>query len=126
MNVQRIRWEIQQAIEHFPNIESYPTTDGGIYIKGLLQTSVGQVYVIAVTFVGYASEMPKVKVITPAVTHGKHMYQSGHICYMHPSYWNPAKHDLKFVLFQTAVWLNKHEVYRQKGVWPGPELSHTT
>ena len=123
MNVQRIRWEIQQAIEHFPNIESYPTTDGGIYIKALLQTSVGQVYVVAMTFVGYPSEMPKVGV-TPAVTHTKHIYSDGHICYMHPSVWNPAKHDLKYVLAQTAVWLNKHEVYKRKGIWPGPELLH--
>ena len=76
MNVQRIRWEIQQAIEHFPNIESYPTTDGGIYIRALLQTSVGQVYVVAMTFVGYPSEMPKVRV-TPAVTHAKHIYSMG-------------------------------------------------
>jgi ubiquitin-protein ligase len=126
MNVQRIQWEIRQAVEHFPNIESHAATDGGIYIKALLQTSVGQVYVIAVTFVGYPSEMPKVTVITPAVTHSKHMYSAGNICYMHPSVWNPAKHDLKFVLFQTAVWLNKHEIYIRKGVWPGPGLSHAT
>jgi hypothetical protein len=66
MNVQRIRWEIQQAIEHFPNIDTHATTDGGLFIKALMQTSVGQVYVIAVTFVGYAAEMPKVTVITPA------------------------------------------------------------
>lgn len=125
MNVQRIQWEIRQAMEHFPNIESYTTTSGGVYIKAALQTSVGQVYVISVTFVGYPSEMPKVIVITPAVTHFKHRYLTGNICYMHPRVWNPAKHDLKFVLAQTAVWLNKHEVYKQNGgVWPGPGLAH--
>jgi hypothetical protein len=78
-----------------------------------------------VTFTGYPSTMPKVQVIAPAVTHSKHMYTSGHICYMHPNMWNPARHDLKFVLAQTAVWLAKHEVYKVKGVWPGPQLAHS-
>jgi len=111
-------------MEHFPNIETHMTVEGGIYIKAALQTSVGQIYVISMTFSGYPSEMPKVIVITPAVTHVKHMYTAGHICYMHPNVWNPAKHDVKFVLAQAAVWLNKHEVYKQKGIWPGPGLAH--
>lgn len=124
MNVQRIQREIQQAAGQFPNIEAHTTTDGGIFIKALLQTSVGQIYVIHVTFVGYPSEIPRATVTSPAVTHSKHMYTAGHICYMHPSLWNPAKHDLVFVLAQSSVWLNKHEVYKQKGVWPGPALPH--
>lgn len=124
MNVHLIRSEIQRAMEHFPNIETHTTVEGGIYIKAALQTSVGQIYVISMTFRAYPSEMPKVIVITPAVTHGKHMYTAGHICYMHPNMWNPAKHDVKFVLAQAAVWLNKHEVYKQKGIWPGPGLAH--
>lgn len=125
MNVQRIRIEIQQTMQHFPNVETYATADGGIYIKAALQTSVGQAYVLAVTFVGYPSEMPKVTVITPAVTHVKHMFTAGNICYMHPNMWNPARHDLKFVLAQAAVWLNKHEVYKRTSRWPGPGLAHT-
>jgi ubiquitin-protein ligase len=124
VNVQRIQVELRQAAEHFPNIESYATTDGGIYIKAALQTSVGQVYIIMVTFTGYPFERPKVTVLTPPVQHVNHMYP-GYICYMHPNMWNPAKHDLKFVLAQAAVWLNKHEVYKVRGVWPGPALPHT-
>lgn len=124
MNVQRVQLDIQQAMGQFPNIETYPTSSGGIYIKVLLQTSVGQMYVISVSFVDYPAEMPRVTVVTPAVTHGKHMYTSGNICYMHPSVWNPAKHDLTFALAQTAVWLNKHEIYKLKGIWPGPGMAH--
>jgi hypothetical protein len=37
-----------------------------------------------------------------------------------------ARHDLKFVLGQAAVWLNKHEIYQRKGVWPGPEMAHAS
>ncbi|WP_316205134.1 MULTISPECIES: hypothetical protein [unclassified Bradyrhizobium] len=125
MSIQRLRAEIYAASQHFPNIESYATTDGSVYIKAALQTSVGQMYIITVTFAGYPSTMPKVTVVTPAVNHGMHMYKAGHICYMHPSVWNPGRHDLLYVLAQTAVWLNKHEIYMVKGVWPGPSLSHT-
>jgi len=125
VSIQRIRTEIRAALEHFPNIDSYTTNDGGIYIKAALQTSVGQMYIVMVTFGGYASTMPKVTVSAPAVKHGMHMYQGGHICYMHPSVWNPARHDLLYVLAQAAVWLNKHEIYMAKGVWPGPSLAHT-
>ncbi|MBS0546105.1 MAG: hypothetical protein JSR24_00055 [Proteobacteria bacterium] len=126
MNVQRVRAEIVQAAAHFPNIDTFTTTDGGVYIKAALQTSVGQAYVIAITFVGYPNSMPKVTVITPAVQHSMHMYKGGYICFMHPSYWNPARHDLKYVLMQAAVWLNKHEIYKQRGVWPGPSLAHAS
>ena len=62
------------------------------------------------------SVMPKVTVITPAVKHAMHMYQGGYICYMHPNYWNPASHDLIYVLAQSAVWLNKHEMFMAKPV----------
>jgi hypothetical protein len=125
MNLQRVQADIQWAAEHFPNIEAYTTTEGGLYIKAALQTSVGRPYIIMVTFAGYPSSMPNVTVITPTVKHGMHMYRAGHICYMHPSAWNPGRHDLKYVLGQTAVWLNKHEIYLATGRWPGPSLAHT-
>ncbi len=124
MNVPRIRAEIRNAAEHFPYIEAFTTTDGGVYIKAALQTSVGQMYIIIVTFTGYPSTSRRCGG-NAAVKHGMHMYQGGYICYMHPSVWNPGRHDLLYVLAQTAVWLNKHEIYLAKGVWPGPSLSHT-
>ena len=124
MDVPRIRHEIQEATQHFPNIEAYATTSGGLFIKAVMQTSVGHVYVIQVTFEGYPSAMPKVLVVTPAVTHSTHIYTDGHICYMHPLVWNPGKHRLLYVLAQTAVWLNKHEIFKIRNVWPGPGLPH--
>ncbi len=124
MDVQRIQREMRQAAEHFPNIEAYPTGAGGLYVKAALQTSVGQIYLLSISFDGYASEMPKIAVLKPEVSHWMHRYKGGNICYMHPNYWNPGLHDLKFVLYQAAVWLNKHDVYLQKGRWPGPQLSH--
>lgn len=124
MDIQRIRREIHQALQHFPNIETLTSVGGEIWIKAALQTSAGGVYVIAVTFADYPSQMPKVLVVAPKVQHTMHMYNSGHICYMHPNMWNPGRHDVMFVMAQAAVWLNKHEVYKAKGKWPGPGLKH--
>lgn len=125
MDLQRVQADIRTAASHFPNIDTHHTADGGLYIKALLATSVGRVYVVNVTFAGYPSVMPKVTVVAPAVKHGMHMYVAGHICYMHPSVWNPGRHDVKHALAEAAVWLNKHEVYVATGRWPGPSLGHT-
>ncbi len=124
MSLQRVQSDIQTASAQFPNLDTLTNVAGEVFVKAALQTSVGKMYVVAITFAGYPSVMPKVMVLAPTVQHGKHMYTTGHICFMHPSMWNPAKHDLRFVIAQTAVWLNKHEVYLIKGTWPGPGIEH--
>jgi len=124
MDLQRIQREIRQAIEHFPNTEAYPTGAGGLYVKTAMQTSIGKIYVLSITFDGYPSAMPKIAFVQPDISHWKHRYDNGNMCYMHPNMWNPGLHDLKFVLQQAAVWLNKHEVYSQTQRWPGPQLKH--
>jgi hypothetical protein len=125
MQLQRIYLELQQAREHFPNLEALPTDDGGVYAKAALQTSAGKVYLLAIYFQGYPNEMPKVFVTKPTLSPSKHKYTTGAICYMHPNMWNPGRHDVKFVLFQAAVWLNKYEVYLSNGGrWPGPGIEH--
>jgi len=124
MDVQRIHSEVRAASQHFPNLEALPTTDGGVWVKAFLQTSVGRIYMLALHFNGYPHEMPKVYVTKPTLGSTLHIYNAGNICYMHPNVWNPGRHDLKHVLAQAAVWLNKYEVYQQRGIWPGPGISH--
>src|SRR5437763_14186707 len=118
------RLEIQPAIPPFPNVETYTTPEGGLFLKAALQTTVGRMYGVQLTFVGYPLQMPRVFVIAPAISHNKHRYNTGHVCYMHPDFWNPARHNLIYVLAQVAVWLNKHEVYLATSRWPGPGLPH--
>lgn len=125
MDIQRIQREIRQASEHFAYLEAQPTSAGGISVKAAMQTTAGGIFIIAISFDGYPTEMPKVAVTKPEIVHMKHRYINGNICYMHPNMWNPGRHDLKFVLMQVAVWLNKHEVYtRNGGAWPGKEILH--
>lgn len=125
MDIQRIRSEVVQAARTFALVETYPTNDGGVFVKAGLQTSIGNVYVAAVYFPNYPSQMPKVLIIKPDVRLGTgHQYTDGHICYLHPNMWNPGRYDLTFVLARTAKWLNKYEVWRVTGRWPGAAMKH--
>lgn len=125
MDIQRIRLEVAQAARTFALVEAHPTTDGGVFVKAGLQTSVGNAYVAAIYFANYPSQMPKVYITRPAVQKGTgHQYNDGNICYLHPNMWNPGRHDLAFVLGRTAKWLNKYEVWCVKGTWPGAEIVH--
>lgn len=124
MDVQRVAREVRQAAEHFAYVEAHPTSEGGVCVKAGLQTAAARVYVVTITFQGYPNEMPKVYVTKPALTGSPHRYPDNQICFMHPNVWNPGRHDLKHVLFQVAVWLNKYDVYQQTGNWPGPEIKH--
>lgn len=124
MDVNRIQREFAEAQRTFAVVELHPTTDGKVYVRTALQTAAG-VYVLSVRFPElYPYEMPRVYVDTPTIASSPHRYQTGNICYMHPSMWNPGTHDLKFVIGRAAKWLNKYEVWRARGEWPGAEIKH--
>jgi ubiquitin-protein ligase len=124
MDMQRIAKEVQEAAAHFALVEAHPTTNGGVYVKAGLHTSAGQTYVIAIYLDSYPIQMPKVYVTAPALASSPHRYRDGNICYMHPNMWNPGRHNLKYVIAQIAVWLNKYDVYQQTNRWRGPSLEH--
>ena len=125
MDIARIRREVAAALLTFPNVEVYPDGVGALYVKALMQSSLGTVYFITLQFANYPNEMPKIFVTKPDLgTNWKHRYQPGNICYLHPTLWNPGRHDVTFVLGRAAKWLNKFEVYKQTGRWPGAELAH--
>ena len=86
----------------------------------------GRNYVLSIRFPdSYPNEMPRVFIDAPAITYAPHRYQTGNICYLHPSMWNPGAHNLTFVIARAAKWLNKFEVWRNNGgTWPGAEIRH--
>lgn len=125
MDILRIRNEVAAATNTFPNVELYGNGSGGVFVKALFQTSAGGVYFTEIQFSNYPNEMPKVFIRKPDLGgHNVHRYTVGNICYMHQSFWNPGRHHLTFVLARTAKWLNKYEVYRRVGTWPGREILH--
>lgn len=125
MEIQRIRSEVAQAKLHFAHVEAYPTSSGGISVKAAFQTSVGNAYIVQVDFASYPTRPPQVVVLKPALrANTVHRYTNGTICYMLPAMWNPGRHDLKFVLWKIAKWLNKYEVWCDRGAWPGKGWDH--
>lgn len=125
MDLARIQREFAEAERTFALVELRPTLDGSVYVRTAVQTSVGRQYVLSIKFPDtYPNEMPRVTIDAPAVTDSPHRYTAGHICYLHPSMWNPGSHNLTFVIGRAAKWLNKYEVWRAKGRWPGAEIKH--
>ena len=125
VDLQRIGSEVSRASQTFAFVEVHPTGDGGVYVKAALQTSVARTYIVAIYLAGYPNRMPQVHVTQPALhSLAPHRYREGNLCYLHPSMWNPGLHNVEFVLSRTAKWLNKYEVWRATGRWPGAEQKH--
>ena len=124
MDVQRIHREVVSASRQFAMVEAHADSTGGVYVKAAFQTSAGSTYVTRILFDGYPYGMPKVYVTSPTLGHTPHRYADGHLCFLHPTMWNPGRHDLTFVLGRVAKWLNKYEVWRVRGQWPGAEILH--
>jgi ubiquitin-protein ligase len=124
MDISRIRREFAEAEGRFSMVELHPTIEGSVYARAALQTGKGT-YVLSIRFPeNYPNEMPRVYIDAPTVGTTPHRYQTGNICYMHPTMWNPGIHTLTFVIGRAAKWLAKYEVWRVNGEWPGAEIRH--
>ena len=121
MNVTRLNEEIDAAARQFAAVERHQAQDGSVYVLAALQTTQNQVYTLSIRFpTTYPNQMPTVYVRKPALRPGTcHVYNNGNICFMHPSMWNPGRHNVTFVLGRAAKWLNKYEVWRATRRWPG-------
>lgn len=125
MDINRIQREFSEAQKNFSLVELRPTSDGKVYARTGVQISKDKYYVLSIKFPdNYPNEMPRVFVDAPPITSAPHRYQGGHICYLHPSMWNPGVHNLTFVIARAAKWLNKYEVWRVRGRWPGAQIKH--
>lgn len=125
MDIDRIQREVRRASETFALVELSGENKRNIHLRAGLQTSGGSAYIITMYFPNYPHQMPRVFVNKPKLRRNSpHRYPDGNLCYLHPSMWNPGAHDISFVLARTAKWLNKYEVWRHKGRWPGAEVKH--
>ena len=124
MNLLRIRRDIENAQRKFDFVEGHPTNNGGIKVLVAIQT-IRRYYTLEIVFPDeYPYSMPKAWVRKPKLLASPHRYIGDQICYMHPSMWNPGRHDLTFVLQRVAKWLSKYEVYQVRNRWPGVGIRH--
>ena len=124
MSLKRIWRDIRKAQEYFDYVEAHLTENGGLMALVALQTS-RRVYVLEVTFLDpYPNTIPRVYVRKPDLKDSPHQFKNNQICYLHPSFWNPGRHDLRFVIARASKWLAKYEVYRENKCWPGAGIDH--
>lgn len=126
MDIYRIQNEFNQARQHFSIVELYPTLEGKVYVKAALQPTPQQCYIVKIDFPdSYPNEMPRVYIIKPEInSSAPHQYNTGNICYLLPSMWNPGIHNLLFVIQRATKWLAKYEVWKWDRIWPGAEVKH--
>ena len=125
MDLTRINNEFYQAKKQFSYVELHPTSDGNVYAKTALQPS-DQFYIASIHFPNnYPNSMPRVFINKPTVDNASpHQYNTGNICYLHSTMWNPGIHTLSFVIARTAKWLSKYEIWKLKKIWPGAGIAH--
>lgn len=124
MNMTRIKRDIEIAQNHFDYVEVHPTSTGRLMVLVALQTSI-RLYTLEIRFPqSYPNQMPEVFVRKPSLETSPHIYSDKRLCYLHPSFWNPGRHDLCFVIARAAKWLSKYEVYCSQRRWPGASIAH--
>jgi len=125
MSFERIQVDFANAAQQFPIVELRRRADASLFVKAALQTSAGNLYTASIDLQEYPSRMPGVSIDRPPLDYlTPHRYRDGRICYLHPKMWNPGRHDISFVISRIAKWLNKYDVWRHKGEWPGEEILH--
>ena len=124
-DIARLRQDVSSAQQEFALVELWKQADGELFVKVALQSSVGQAYMASIYLENYPTQMPRVMIDRPALAPlSPHRYQGGHICFLHPSMWNPGCHDIAFVIRRTSKWIHKYEVWRAQERWPGAQIRH--
>lgn len=125
MDMGRVNREVVQASQQFEYVELHRNSSGELYVKTVLQAA-SQMYIAGVFIPEeYPNRLPKIFILKPTIaTNSPHKYDTGNICYMHYSKWNPGIHNLTFVIARAAKWLSKYEVWKNTGSWPGASMSH--
>ena len=125
MDIARIRSEVHQASTQFAKVEIH-SGSSELTVRAALMTSLGNTYVAELELYDYPNRMPSVFILAPQLAPSPHRYKPGNICYLHPSMWNPGRHNITFVLARVAKWLTKYDIYRRTNPprWVGAQLEH--
>jgi ubiquitin-protein ligase len=119
----RLYNEQQKLAENFSQFSFVRGRNDAIYLAGALRTNAGVVYQVRVDLPpDYPHSIPYVFPVGWEAN-CPHAYTQGNLCIMRPDQWRPI-FSLAFVVAKVALWLNKYDVYRTKGYWPGNEQQH--
>jgi len=118
----RLAAERKILADHFPQFTLAESAAAGVYAvaTGKLSTFAGRSYRLRITLPSaYPHALPKINPDGWTPRHNPHVIGGG-LCVMRSSQWNSFM-SVAFVVAKSALWLNKYEVFLDKGIWPGPE-----
>ncbi|GAA1633490.1 hypothetical protein ACFQY4_16935 [Catellatospora bangladeshensis] len=121
----RNRWAVEQArlANAFPQFR-WAASGNTYQVHGKLTTNLRRQYAIYVALPSdYPHRLPKIFPNGWAIESCPHAYVEGNMCIMRPDQWRPI-YSVAVAVAKAAIWLNKYEVYRHNGYWPGTEQGH--
>ncbi len=123
-NSRRLYFEQQALAENFRQFSfARNGSNGELYVAGALRTNNGTVYPVRIELPSdYPHSIPFIFAVGWDST-CPHVYRAGNLCIMRPDQWRSI-YSLAFVVGKVAIWLNKFDVYKAKGYWPGNEQQH--
>lgn len=119
--------QIGSMKSNYPDFKQAKNRDGNLVFTGQVQAKVTMpVYTISVEFRG--DYMPRVRVLDPVlVEKPKHYYHdAGCLCLYKPENfnWTATKSIATYIIPWAICWVYFYEVWKEKGVWYGPEAKH--
>ncbi|GII88927.1 hypothetical protein Ssi03_69170 [Sphaerisporangium siamense] len=120
----RLYLEQQKLKTYFPQFGfSQSSRTGELGVTGRLRTNSGARYPLSLQLTeNYPYEFPYVFPVGWDST-CPHVYPAGNLCIMRPDQWRPF-YSIAFAIAKSAIWLNKFEVFKRRGYWPGNEQDH--
>ena len=118
--------QISSMNMHFPQFKHKRNSEGNLIFTGVIQPKATMpIYTVSIEYRGYLT--PRVTVIEPSlVEKPPHFYKGGYLCLYKPENfnWTATKPLSNYIIPWTSCWLYFYEVWKEKGIWLGPESKH--
>ncbi len=128
-DLSRPRWAVEREKlrSQFPGFNFY-TRDGRVSsVRGKLITNYGNTYSVRIEIPErYPYQLPDIRLPYHSIAQGcPHQYTGDRICVMRSAQWSTSL-SVAFLVAKAAIWLNKYDLWRDKGKrrWPGKGQSH--
>ncbi len=128
-DLSRSRWPVEREKlkSQFPEFKFYALDGQVSSVRGNLTTNYGNTYFVSIKIPeGYPYVLPDIELPYHSIASGcPHIYTGDRICVMRSVQWSSSL-SLAFLVAKAAIWLNKYDLWENKGKrrWPGKGQSH--
>lgn len=128
-DLNRPRWvvEREKLESQFPGFNFYALDGRMSSVKGKLTTNYGNTYHIKIKIPErYPYVLPEIELPHHSIDPGcPHQFTGDRICVMRSAQWSTSL-SLAFLVAKAAIWLNKYDLWKNRGKrrWPGKGQSH--